>query len=147
LGLLACMGAFHRHLYSPNLSGKDNKRDGFGSTNNSILRKFSSVTSVIVILLLVSFLITSVDSAIYVLSMFTDYGNKEPKKKYRLAWAVLIFIFCEAIVVLGTVKPDSNVLTAMQKFLIISSLPFALLSVLFIVLFSKKLLKRRKEKI
>ncbi|MFV8224913.1 BCCT family transporter [Christiangramia aquimixticola] len=126
--------------------------DEFGNVFTSLFiffetLPFPAVTSIIVIILLVSFLVTSVDSAIYVLSMFTDDGNTEPKKKYRLAWAVLIFIFCEAIVVLGTVKPDSNVLTAMQKFLIISSLPFAMLSVLFIVLFSKKLLKRRKERI
>ncbi|HKJ49277.1 MAG TPA: BCCT family transporter, partial [Christiangramia sp.] len=104
------------------------------------------VTSVIVISLLISFLVTSVDSAIFVLSMFTDNGNPEPKKKYRLLWAVLILIFCEAIIVLGQVKPDSNVLTAMQKFLIISSLPFAFLSVLIIILFSIKLIERRSEK-
>ncbi|MDR5591788.1 BCCT family transporter [Christiangramia sp. SM2212] len=105
------------------------------------------ITSLIVILLLISFLVTSVDSAIFVLSMFTDNGNPEPKKKYRLLWAVLILIFCEAIIVLGQVKPDSNVLTAMQKFLIISSLPFAILSVLIILLFSFKLFKRRSEQI
>ena len=104
------------------------------------------ITSIIVILLLISFLVTSVDSAIFVLSMFTDRGNPEPNKKYRLAWAVLILIFCEAIILLGQVKPDSNVLTAMQKFLIISSLPFAILSVLMMLLFSIKLFRRRKEK-
>ncbi|MCB7481190.1 BCCT family transporter [Christiangramia sediminis] len=104
------------------------------------------ITSITVIILLISFLVTSVDSAIFVLSMFTDNGNPEPKKKYRLAWAVLIFIFCEAIIVLGQVKPNSDVLTAMQKFLIISSLPFAFLSVLIILLFSIKLFRRRSEK-
>lgn len=104
------------------------------------------ITGFTVIVLLISFLVTSVDSAIFVLSMFTDKGQQEPKKKYRLAWAVLILIFCEAIIVLGQVKPNSNVLTAMQKFLIISSLPFAFLSVLIILLFSIKLYKRRSEK-
>jgi glycine betaine transporter len=103
------------------------------------------ITSITVMVLLVSFLVTSVDSAIFVLSMFTDHGKKEPKKRYRLAWAVLIFLFCEAIIVLGQVKPDSNVLTAMQKFLIISSLPFALLSVVIMILFSLKLFKRKSE--
>ncbi|MFV8281924.1 BCCT family transporter [Christiangramia marina] len=102
-----------------------------------------AVSSLVVILLLISFLVTSVDSAIFVLSMFTDKGNTEPKKKYRLVWAVLIFIFCEAIIVLGHTKPDSNVLTAMQKFLIISSLPFAIFSVIIVFLFSKKLLQKR----
>ncbi|WP_026915176.1 BCCT family transporter [Christiangramia portivictoriae] len=103
---------------------------------------FPAFSSLIIIILLVSFLVTSVDSAIFVLSMFTDKGNPEPKKKYRLVWAVLILIFCEAIIVLGHTKPDSNVLTAMQKFLIISSLPFAILSVIIIFLFSRKLLRK-----
>ena len=125
--------------------------DEFGNVFTSLFVFFEAmplamVTSVIVITLLISFLVTSVDSAIFVLSMFTDHGNTEPKKKYRLIWAVLIFIFCEAIIVLGQVKPDSNVLTAMQKFLIISSLPFAILSVLIIILFSRKLFRRRREK-
>ncbi|GGG21744.1 glycine betaine transporter OpuD [Christiangramia forsetii] len=105
------------------------------------------ITSIMVIVLLISFLVTSVDSAIFVLSMFTDKGNPEPKRKYRLLWAVLILIFCEAIIVLGQVKPDADVLTAMQKFLIISSLPFAILSVIIILLFSIKLFRRRSEKI
>ena len=126
--------------------------DEFGNVFTSLFvffeaLPFSMISSIIVIILLISFLVTSVDSAIFVLSMFTDHGNTEPKKKYRLIWAVLIFIFCEAIVVLGQVKPDSNVLTAMQKFLIISSLPFALLSVLIIIFFSRKLFRRRAEKI
>ena len=107
---------------------------------------FPVITSILVIILLMSFLVTSVDSAIFVLSMFTDKGSQEPKKKYRLAWAILILIFCEAIIVLGQVKPDSNVLTAMQKFLIISSLPFAIFSVVIIFLFSLKLFKRQSEK-
>ena len=123
----------------------------FGNVFTSMFAFFEAyplptLTSVVVILLLISFLVTSVDSAIFVLSMFTDHGNQEPKKKYRLVWAVLILIFCEAIIVLGQVKPDSNVLTAMQKFLIISSLPFALFSILIIILFSRKLFRRRSEK-
>jgi len=126
--------------------------DEFGNVFTSMFVFFEAyplpiITSLVVILLLISFLVTSVDSAIFVLSMFTDRGNSEPKKKYRLAWAVLILIFCEAIIILGQVKPDSDVLTAMQKFLIISSLPFAFLSVLLMILFSIKLFRKRSEKI
>ncbi len=102
---------------------------------------FSGISNIIIILLLISFLVTSVDSAIFVLSMFSDRGNEEPAKKYRLIWAVLLFIFCEAIVILGNVKPESNVLTAMQKFLIISSLPFALLTTLMMFFFVLQLFK------
>ncbi|MBW2962184.1 BCCT family transporter [Mesonia aestuariivivens] len=90
----------------------------------------ATFTSIITIVLLVGFLITSVDSAIYVLSMFTDKGKQNPKKTHRLIWAILMFIFTEAILILGNFNAEVDVLTAMQKLLIITSLPFALLSVL-----------------
>ncbi|MUP46692.1 BCCT family transporter [Gramella sp. BOM4] len=107
---------------------------------------FSNILNIISILLLISFLVTSVDSAIFVLSMFTDDGQEEPRRRYRLIWALLLLLFCEAIVVLGSVKPDSNVLTAMQKFLIISSLPFAFLTLIMMTLFIKELFHYKKIK-
>jgi glycine betaine transporter len=90
----------------------------------------SFITSLITIILLIGFLVTSVDSAIYVLSMFTDKGKQSPKKSHRLIWAVLIFLFTEAILLLGSFSEEINVLTAMQKLLIITSLPFAFLCVI-----------------
>ncbi len=123
-----------------------NYNDEFGNVFTSIFvflehYPLPVLMSFIVILLLISFLVTSVDSAIYVLSMFTDHGSKEPGKKYRVAWAFLILIFCEAIVILGSVKQDSSVLTAMQKLLIITSLPFAFFTIAMSVVFVRELLK------
>ncbi|MFC4026162.1 BCCT family transporter [Zunongwangia endophytica] len=103
----------------------------------------SNVTNIVTVLLLISFLVTSVDSAIYVLSMFSDKGNDNPKKKYRLIWAVLILLFSEAIILLGNVKPESDVLDAMQKFLIISSLPFAIFTAIIMVLFVIEIRKKQ----
>ncbi|WP_241077728.1 BCCT family transporter [Flavimarina sp. Hel_I_48] len=91
------------------------------------------VVNSVVILLLVSFLVTSVDSAIYVLSMFTD-KRPEPGKLHRTLWGIILMIFSVAIVLLGQARADSDVLTAMQKLLIITSLPLSLLMVLMILL-------------
>jgi glycine betaine transporter len=102
----------------------------------------SNFTNIITIILLISFLITSVDSAIYVLSMLSDKGKEYPRKKFRLIWAILILVFSEAIILLGNIKPDSDVLTAMQKFLIISSLPFAFFTAGIMVLFLRELYKK-----
>lgn len=119
-------------------------QDDFGNVFTSIFLflenyPFPLFSSLVVILLLISFLVTSVDSAIYVLSMFTDKGKTEPSKKYRFAWAAVIFIFCEAIILLGAARQDTNVLTAMQKLLIITSLPFAFFTILISILFIRKL--------
>jgi len=90
----------------------------------------SGFTSMITILLLIGFLVTSVDSAIFVLSMFTDKGKENPKKSHRLLWAIALFLFTETMLVLASYSIAENVLTAMQKFLIISSLPFAFITVI-----------------
>ncbi len=131
--------------------------DQWGSYNNEFGDVFTSlfiflqnyplsvIINLLVLILLIGFLVTSVDSAIYVLSMFSSEKNKEPKKKFRLIWALIIFIFSEAIVVLGNIKPTSNVLTAMQKFLIIGSLPFAFFTAVVIILLTGSLFKKTKD--
>ncbi|MBP2834201.1 BCCT family transporter [Aquimarina sp. U1-2] len=96
---------------------------------------FQGIINTIVVLLLISFLVTSLDSAIFVLSMFTDNGRQEPSKRHRFLWSVIVFIFSIGILLLGNVKAEINVLIAMQKLLIITSLPFAILMVFMIVLF------------
>lgn len=75
--------------------------------------------------LLISFLVTSVDSAVFVLSMFTDKGKHLPAKKHRLIWSIFIFLATAALLLLGNSKPEIDVLVAVQKLLIITSLPFA----------------------
>jgi len=99
-------------------------------------------TNILTVVLLISFLVTSVDSAIYVLSMFTSRGSENPKRRFRLIWAIIILIFSEAIIILGNIKPDSNVLTAMQKFLIIGSLPFAFFTLIVMILLTRTLFKK-----
>jgi len=111
--------------------------EGWGTYNNEFGNVFSSIfiffenysmpslLNGITILLLISFLVTSVDSAVFVLSMFTDNGNPKPHKKHRLWWSVFILLATLAVILLGNAKPDIDVLVAVQKLLIITSLPFA----------------------
>ncbi|MEW7292627.1 BCCT family transporter [Aquimarina sp. 2304DJ70-9] len=96
---------------------------------------FQGFINTLTILLLISFLVTSLDSAIFVLSMFTDGGKQQPSKRHRLLWSIILTIFSIGIILLGNAKTDINVLIAMQKLLIITSLPFSLLMVVMIILF------------
>lgn len=130
----------------------------WGTYNNEFSNVFTSIfvffqnyplpviINSLIIVLLISFLVTSVDSAIYVLSMFSSRGREHPKKKFRLIWAVVIFIFSEAIIVLSNIKPEADVLSTMQKFLIIVSLPFAFFTVLVIILLSKIMFSSKRSR-
>ncbi|GGG31888.1 glycine betaine transporter OpuD [Dokdonia pacifica] len=105
---------------------------------------FASILNVITIILLVSFLVTSVDSAVFVLSMFTDKGNPNPKRRHRLIWSVGIALFAIAMIVLGNARPEINVLVALQKLLIITSLPFALFMVVMVMVFVRDIVRKKK---
>ena len=94
------------------------------------------------VLLLIGFLVTSVDSAVLVLSMFTDKGKLVPRKSHRLLWAVLILISSCALLILGNVRQDIDILVAAQKVLIITSLPFAAFLVVMGILFCMRLARR-----
>jgi len=121
--------------------------ESWGSYNNEFGNVFSSifvffenyplasVLNIITIILLIIFLVTSVDSAVFVLSMFTDEGNPEPKRRHRLIWSVGIALFAIAMIVLGNARPEVDVLQALQKLLIITSLPFALFMVVMVGVF------------
>ncbi len=105
---------------------------------------FQGFINTLTILLLISFLVTSLDSAIFVLSMFTDDGKQEPSKKHRLLWSIILTIFSIGIILLGNAKADIDVLIAMQKLLIITSLPFSLLMVIMIILFIRDYRKQQQ---
>lgn len=97
----------------------------------------------VTLILLVGFLVTSVDSAVFVLSMFTDRGRKNPGKRHRLLWSLIILLATLALIILGNVKPEVDVLVAVQKLLIITSLPFSFFMVFMTLVFLKKIIKKR----
>ena len=86
-------------------------------------------------------MITSVDSAVFVLSMFTDKGAKNPSKAHRVIWSIFILLATIALVLLGNIKADINVLEAVQRLLIITSLPFSFFIIIMLILFVNDLRK------
>ena len=102
----------------------------------------SDLMNGLTVLLLVGFLVTSVDSAVLVLSMFTDRGKLIPRKSHRLLWAAIILLSCMALLVLGNIRPDIDVLVAAQKILIITSLPFAAFMIVMVGLFCLRLARK-----
>ncbi|WP_218841422.1 BCCT family transporter [Winogradskyella costae] len=108
---------------------------------------YASILNITSLFLLISFLITSVDSAVFVLSMFTDKGSKNPSKTHRVIWSVFILLATIALILLGNAKTNINVLEAVQRLLIITSLPFSFFIIIMFYYFIKDLRNRKmKEK-
>ncbi len=106
---------------------------------------FSTFLNITTIVLLIGFLVTSVDSAVFVLSMFSDKGKKDPSKRHRLIWSLFIFLATIALILLGNARPEVDVLIAAQKLLIITSLPFAFFMVFMTFVFLRELLGHHRK--
>ncbi|MGP4041128.1 glycine betaine uptake BCCT transporter [Gracilibacillus sp. D59] len=92
------------------------------------------LTSIIAIVLIGSFFITSADSGTYVLSMMTTNGSHSPGNKIKFTWGILLSAI--AIVLLYT-----GGLQALENMMIIAALPFSVI----IALMAISLLKALRE--
>ncbi|WP_246073277.1 BCCT family transporter [Formosa sediminum] len=147
LGTFFWFSAFGTSAFQLIASWKDYNNE-FGNVFSSIFIFFqhypyAMVLNITTLFLLFSFLVTSIDSAVFVLSMFTDQGAKHPSKKHRIIWSGFILLTTLALVLLGNVKPDVDVLDAVQKLLIITSLPFAIIIPFMSVIFLIDLIKNK----
>lgn len=122
----------------------------FGNVFTSIFVFFEvypmqALINSLVVLVLFTFLITSMDSAIYVLSMFTDNGNRNPAKKHRYIWGIFLPVFGCSMLLLGNKLANLDLLGAMTKLIVITSLPYAFLTILISSIFIRSLIYSKEE--
>ncbi|WP_096435594.1 glycine betaine uptake BCCT transporter [Alteribacter populi] len=98
---------------------------------------FGTVMSIVAILLIASFFITSADSATFVLGMQTTNGSLNPPNKVKFIWG-LVQSSTAAVLLL------SGGLAALQTASIIAAFPFAIIMIFMIISLMKAL---RTEKI
>jgi glycine betaine transporter len=80
------------------------------------------LTNPVAVAIVFTFLLTSVDSAIFVLSIFSDGGRPEPSARHRLLWGVMLGLFTIAVVLVGR----EGLLRSVSQLLVLFALPFAL---------------------
>ena len=102
---------------------------------------FAAVMKILAFILVFTFLITSLDSAIYVLGMFADRGNMEPDKQHLLGWGLILSLFTIATLFIG----KEELLQAVSQLLILIALPFSWVYLLMIGSFIFILIKRNKH--
>jgi len=98
----------------------------------------STVMSVVAILLVFSFFITSADSATFVLAMQSEGGSLHPNNKIKVLWGVLVSAIAAVLLRAGG-------LDALQNVLIIVALPFSILLVLVTISLMKELNYERHQ--
>ena len=105
-----------------------------------IMQKYplSELMSILVIVLLAIFFVTSADSATYALSMMTSNGDVNPPKYKKVVWAVVEAAIAYILLSVGSLKP-------LQTASIAASLPFLFIMIAMCPALVKELKKEKAE--
>lgn len=98
----------------------------------------SAILSIIAVILVSTFFITSADSATFVLGMQTTYGSLTPSNTVKLTWGI-------AQSTVALILMYSGGLQALQNALIIAAFPFSMIMILMMVSLYRALSKEKKE--
>lgn len=107
----------------------------FGAFNHY---PFGMVLSIIAMILVFTFFITSADSATFVLGMLSEDGSLYPHNKVKVVWGILISAISVVLLMSGG-------LTALQNILIIVALPFSIVILFLAISLYIELRHERKE--
>ncbi|WP_447527758.1 BCCT family transporter [Vreelandella sp. TE19] len=102
------------------------------------LMPFTSVLSLVSILLIFIFLVTSADSASYIVAQMTDNGSINPPLYKRVIWGVLIAAICLTLIAAGG-------LTGLQSAAVLAALPFTFILYLMVFVLVRELQADRRS--
>lgn len=94
--------------------------------------QFGNVLSIVAMILLCTFFVSSADSATYVLGMFTSDGDLNPSNTKKVTWGVIQALLAIVLLISGG-------LDTLQTVSIVSAFPFAVIMLISIVSIMKAL--------
>lgn len=99
---------------------------------------WATILSIIALALIVTFFITSADSATFVLGMQTTNGSLTPPNQIKITWGV-------AQSAVALILLYSGGLDALQNILIIAAIPFSIIIILMMISLYRSLMAESKE--
>ncbi len=86
---------------------------------------FGYVISIVTLVVIMIFFVTSADSATYVLGMLSTKGDNHPKNWVKVTWGIMLALFALIMLFTGGTQ-------AIQNILIIAALPFSFVIILMV---------------
>lgn len=99
---------------------------------------FSTALSALTMLVIFIFLVTSADSASYIVAQMTDNGSLDPPMYKRLSWGVLISAICFTLIVAGGLR-------GLQSASLVAALPFSIVLFMIMVVLLRELAADRRD--
>lgn len=102
-----------------------------------------TILSIIALLLIASFFITSADSATFVLGMQTTFGSLNPSSLVKVTWGIAQALIAFVLLLAGG-GDGSKALNSIQSAAIISAFPFSFVVIMMMISFYKDANQERK---
>lgn len=99
---------------------------------------FLGFITIMSVVLIMTFLVTSADSGILVMNTIMSGGSEETTIKHRIVWGVILTLVIGTLLIAGT-SGDANPMEALQKAMIIGALPFTMVMGLMCIALAKAL--------
>lgn len=100
---------------------------------------FLSAITVMCVVLIMTFLVTSADSGILVMNTIMSGGEQETGIKHRIVWGVILTLVIGTLLVAGKTNGGADPMEALKSAMIIGALPFTMVMGLMCVSLTKAL--------
>jgi len=94
---------------------------------------FLSAITVMCVVLIMTFLVTSADSGILVMNTIMSGGEQETGIKHRIIWGVIMTGVIGGLIIAGASGQGADPLASLQDAMIIGALPFTVVMVLMVI--------------
>ena len=119
--------------------GASNTAKLFATLGQMISGGFLSAITIMCVVLIMTFLVTSADSGILVMNTIMSGGEQETGIKHRIIWGLILTAVIGALIIAGNSGAEANPFGALQNAMIIGALPFTIVMVFMMVSLVKAL--------
>jgi choline-glycine betaine transporter len=119
--------------------GASNTAKLFVTLGNMIDGGFLSAITIMSVVLIMTFLVTSADSGILVMNTIMSGGEQQTGIKHRIVWGVILTLVIGTLLVAGKSSTGGDPMEALKSAMIIGALPFTVVMGLMCVALAKAL--------
>ena len=119
--------------------GASNTAKLFVTLGQMISGGFLSVITVMCVVLIMTFLVTSADSGILVMNTIMSGGEQRAGIKHRIVWGVILTLVIGTLLIAGKTNGGADPMEALKSAMIIGALPFTMIMGLMCVSLAKAL--------
>lgn len=119
--------------------GASNTAKLFVTLGQMISGNFLSIITIMCVVLIMTFLVTSADSGILVMNTIMSGGEQETGVKHRIVWGIILTLVIGTLLIAGKTNGGADPMEALKSAMIIGALPFTMVMGLMCVALTKAL--------